>query len=103
MVALAGQYLNLVLEDLKLNRDLKVNRVTQTLNVNAGTNGPFPLESDYLRTYDMFYPLQGPNGETQFLTPITMEQYDAEFKARRRRTTRTSSRPTSRRRRRPPR
>jgi hypothetical protein len=31
MVALAGQYLNLVLEDLKLNRDLKVNRVTQTL------------------------------------------------------------------------
>lgn len=80
MVALAGQYLNLVLEDLKLNRDLKVNRVTQLVTVGTGTNGPFSLETDYLRTYDMFYPLQGPSGETQFLIPITMEQYDAEFK-----------------------
>src|SRR4051812_10214048 len=80
MVALAGQMLNLVLEDLKLNKDLKVNRVTTTLTLQAGTNGPFPLPIDYLRTYDMFYPLQGPNGMTQFLTPITMEQYDEEFK-----------------------
>lgn len=81
MVAIAGQYLNLVLQDLVLNRDLKVNRVTQSVTVATGTNGPFALESDYLRTYDMFYPLQGPNGMTQFLVPITMEQYDAEFKA----------------------
>jgi hypothetical protein len=80
MVGLAGQFLNLTLQDLKLNRDLKVNRVTQTLNVTAGSNGPFTLETDYLRTYDMFYPLQGPNGMTQFLTPITMEQYDQEWK-----------------------
>lgn len=81
MIAIAGQYLNLVLQDLVLNRDLKVNRVTQSVTVATGTNGPFALESDYLRTYDMFYPLQGPNGMTQFLVPITMEQYDAEFKA----------------------
>jgi len=80
MVATAGQFLNLTLQDLKLNRQLKINRVTQTLNVPAGSNGPFTLETDYLRTYDMFYPLQGPNGMTQFLTPITMEQYDEEWK-----------------------
>jgi hypothetical protein len=83
MVAIAGQMLNLVLEDLKLNRDLKVNRVTQTLNVQAGSNGPFTLETDYLRTYDLFYPIPsgiGTAGIPQFLHPITMEQYDAEFK-----------------------
>jgi len=80
MTQIAGQYLNLVLEDLKLNRDLQVNRVTQPLNVTAGTYGPFLLPADYLRTYDMTYPLQGPNGMTQFLIPITMEQWDAEFK-----------------------
>lgn len=81
MVALAGEKLNLVLQDLKLNRDLKVNRVTTTLQLQGGTNGPFNLPMDYLRTYDMFFPLQGPNGMTQFLHPITMEQYDQEFKA----------------------
>lgn len=80
MVALAGQYLNLALQDLKLHRNLKVNRVTQVLTVSAGTYGPFALESDYLRTYDLFYQIQGPNGETQFLTPISMEQFDAKFK-----------------------
>jgi hypothetical protein len=80
MTAIAGQKLNLVLEDLTLNRDLKINRVTQILTVTAGTYGPFALEADYLRTYDMSYPLQGPNGMTQFLVPITMEQWDAEFK-----------------------
>lgn len=81
MVALAGQFLNLVLEDLKLNRNLKVNRVTQTVTVGGGTFGPFNLEADYLRTYDMSYPITTPGGETQFLTPITMEQFDAEPKA----------------------
>src|SRR5579859_4176750 len=86
MVGIAGQFLNLVLEDLKLNRDLKVNRVTQTLVVQPGTYGPFNLESDYLRTYDLWYPLPTSGGGTsssmtQFLTPITMEQWDAEFKS----------------------
>lgn len=85
MVAMAGQYLNIVLEDLKLNKNLKINRVTQTITVTGGTNGPFALEADYLRTYDLFYPLPTSGGGTsqgltQFLAPITMEQYDAEFK-----------------------
>lgn len=86
MVAIAGQYLNLELEDLKLNRDLKINRVTQLLTIPPGTYGPFALEADYLRTYDMFYPMPASLGATQsgmiiFLNPITMEQFDAEFKS----------------------
>ena len=87
MVGIAGQFLNLVLEDLKLNKDLKVNRVTQIITVQAGTYGPFALEADYLRTYDLFYPMPAgvgggtTSGITIFLTPITMEQFDAEFKS----------------------
>lgn len=80
MVAIAGEMLNLELQELKLVRNLKVNRVTTTLNVAAGSNGPFTLPADYLRTYDMFYPLQTPSGMTQLLNPITMEQYDEEWK-----------------------
>jgi hypothetical protein len=85
MVAIAGQYLNLVLEDLKLNRDLKVNRVTQPFIVTAGSYGPYALEADYLRTYDLFYQIPGADGlsassQTMFLYPVTMEQWDAEFK-----------------------
>jgi hypothetical protein len=86
MTPIAGQFLNVVLEDLKLNRNLKVNRVTQTFSVSPGGYGPFLLESDYLRTYDLFYPLPVSGGgtassDTQFLVPITMEQFDAEFKS----------------------
>lgn len=87
MVQIAGQWLNIVLEDLKLNKNLKVNRVTQMLTVTPALQyGPFPLEPDYLRTYDLFYPLPTSGGgtassETQFLVPITMEQFDAEFKS----------------------
>ena len=88
MVYIGGQMLNLVLEDLVLNRDLQVNRVTQIINVTPGTYGPFPLEADYLRTYDLFYPIpttsaggtQPQGGITQFLASITMQQWDAEFK-----------------------
>ena len=85
MVALAGQYLNIVLEDLKLNRNLKVNRVTQLLTLSPGSYGPFILEADYLRTYDMFYSMPASGGatassQTIFLNPVTMEEFDAEFK-----------------------
>lgn len=79
-VTLAGQKLNLVLQDLKLNRNLEINRVSTTYLISAGTFGPFALPLDYLRPYDLSYPLQGPNGMTQFLTKITMEQWDQEFK-----------------------
>src|SRR5208282_5317205 len=85
MTPIAGQLLNGVLEDLKLVRNLKMNRVVTTITVTSGTNGPFALEGDYLRTYDLFYPLPTSGGGTsqglpQFLKPLTMEQYDAEFK-----------------------
>lgn len=86
MVAISGQCLNIVLEDLWLVRDLKVNRVTQAPVVQGGTYGPFELPEKYARTYDMWYPLPAAGGAlsssmTQFLTPITMEQFDAEFKS----------------------
>lgn len=55
MVSQAGQFLNLVLEDLKLNFNLKVLRVTQQIVAVNGTYGPFALEADYLRTYDLFF------------------------------------------------
>lgn len=86
MVSLAGQCLNLVLEDLWLVRDLKVNRVTQYPVIKPATYGPFDLPAKYARTYDMWYPLPTSGGATdssmtQFLAPITMEQFDAEFKS----------------------
>ena len=89
MVFIGGQFLNLVLEDLVLNRDLQINRVTQMITVAPNTYGPFALEAEYLRTYDLFYPIPTTNvggtgpqgGVTQFLTSITMQQFDAEFKS----------------------
>lgn len=73
----SGQMLNLVLDDLCLKRDLKINRETDTITVSSGSNGPFNLENTYLRTYDLFFE---ENGLPFFLKPISMEQYDAEFK-----------------------
>lgn len=87
MTSQAGQYLNMELEELVLIRNLKINRVTTTLTLGANTYGPFNLESDYLRTYDMFYPMPSTGapgsytGITIFLRPATMEQFDAEFKS----------------------
>lgn len=84
----AGEFLNTLLEELYLVRDLKVNRVTQPIALPVNTYGPINLEADYLRTYDMFYPMPSIgqvgsqfNGLTLFLTPITMQQFDAEFKS----------------------
>ena len=73
----SGQFLNQVLEELCLLRDLKVNRKTATLTAFANNNGPYPLETDYLRTYDLFY---SQNNLPYFLNPVSMEEYDAEFK-----------------------
>ena len=50
-----GRALNLVLSDLVLHRNLKVNLVSNPITVLANTNGPFNLEPDYLRTYEMVY------------------------------------------------
>lgn len=73
----AGQSLNLVLDDLCLHRDLKVNRVQTFIVVASGTNGPFDFEDDYLRTYDLFF-LQ--NGLPYFLRPASNKLYDLQFK-----------------------
>jgi len=72
-----GQFLNQVLEELVLERDLKVNRKTQFITVQANNNGPFSLETDYLRTYDLFF---SQNNLPYFLDPVSMEEYDMEFK-----------------------
>jgi len=72
-----GQFLNLVLEDLARNRNLKSNRKTIQLVVQANSNGPFALPGDYLRMYDLFF-MQ--NNLPYFLKPLDQEGYDAEFK-----------------------
>ena len=72
---LGGRQLNLVLSDLVLHRNLKVNLVTQTLNAIANSNGPFNLESNYLRTYEMVYYI---NGEPYSLRPCNLKEYDLE-------------------------
>jgi hypothetical protein len=54
-----------------------MNRVTTQITAQANSNGPFSLAADYLRTYDLFFNLQG---LPYFLTEISQEAYDAEFK-----------------------
>lgn len=72
-----GQDLNLTLQDLVLHRDLKINRVLASIAATAGSNGPFTLETDYLRTYDLFYTI---NNFPYFLFPMSQEQFDQLFK-----------------------
>jgi len=73
-----GQFLNLVLKDLWLHRDLKVNLKTQQLIIGTNSTGPFNLEVDYQRTYDLFY-LQ--NGLPFFLNESSLAFFDKQFKS----------------------
>ena len=75
--AQSGRALNLTLDDLVLHRELKVNRKPSTISVTSGTNGPFNLPTDYLRTYDLFYTV---NNMPFFLKPASQEYYDGIFK-----------------------
>jgi hypothetical protein len=77
MLSIAGRQLNLVLNDLVLHRDMKMNRKQTTISVTPGTNGPFTLPTDYLRVYDLFYQV---NNFPYFLFPLSQEQYDQLFK-----------------------
>ena len=70
-----GRALNLVLSDLVLHRNLKVNLVSTTILVTANTNGPFALEADYLRTYELMYYI---NDQPYFLQPSNRKQFDSE-------------------------
>jgi hypothetical protein len=74
---LGGTFLNMTLEDLWLHRDLKMNRVTEFIPVQANNFGPFTLPLNYLRTYDLFFEQ---NNLPYFLNPISTEEYDQEFK-----------------------
>ncbi len=75
MIALGGRQLNLVLADLVLHRNLKVNLVSSNINIPANTNGPFNLELDYLRTYELLYYIED---QPYFLNPSNRQQFDAE-------------------------
>jgi len=70
-----GQCLNLVLSDLVLHRNLKVNLVSSTIAVPANNNGPFQLETNYLRTYDLFYVI---TDIPYKLNQCTLQQYDSD-------------------------
>jgi hypothetical protein len=72
-----GIYLNMALEDLWLHRDLKINRVTEFITVQANNYGPFTLPANYLRTYDLFFQQ---NNLPYFLNPISTQEWDQEFK-----------------------
>jgi hypothetical protein len=75
--AQGGQFLNMVLEDLWLHRDLKINRVTEFITVQANNYGPFTLPQNYQRTYDLFFEQ---NNLPYFLNPISTQEWDQEFK-----------------------
>lgn len=76
-ISQGGIYLNMALEDLWLHRDLKINRVTEFITVQANNYGPFTLPQNYLRTYDLFFEQ---NNLPYFLNPISTEEWDQEFK-----------------------
>jgi hypothetical protein len=76
-LAQGGQFLNMTLEDLWLHRDLKINRKTEFITVQANLYGPFVLPQNYQRTYDLFFQQ---NNLPYFLNPISTEEYDQEFK-----------------------
>lgn len=73
--SLGGQSLNLVLSDLVQHRDLKVNLVSSTIAVPANSNGPFNLESNYLRTYDLSYVI---TDMPYFLRQCNLAQFDSD-------------------------
>ena len=72
-LAQGGRAFNLVLDDLSQHRNLKINITAQVLSLTAGSNGPLTLESDYLRTYDLFYTV---NGIPHFLNPCSLKEFD---------------------------
>ena len=72
-LTMGGRALNYVLDDLSLHRNLKENLVTRTLIVPGASNGPFPLEADYLRTYDLWYLV---DGTPYFLNPASLRELD---------------------------
>jgi hypothetical protein len=75
-ISQGGRALNLTLADLVMHRNLKVNLETSFITVPANSNGPFNLEANYLRTYDMFFLV---DGEPYFLDPCSLKEIDSEM------------------------
>jgi hypothetical protein len=74
----SGQFYNLVCRDLLWHRDLRMNLQMETIAVPANSNGPFAGASNYLRTYDMWYLI---NGQPFFMDPVELSKYDTELQA----------------------
>ncbi len=79
-VTQAGEYLNMILEDLCQTYDFDFIRETLTLNASpVAANGDsslpigYSLASDHLRTREVFYYV---NGEPFYLTQMPIEKYD---------------------------
>ena len=74
----AGQFLNLILANYAQTADLDTIRKTTTLNIGpqATIPYPYPLPSDYLRFYDVFYLVQG---EPFYLTQMELKDFDSLF------------------------
>lgn len=74
----AGQLLNMILSDLAQTYDMDTVRKTTTLNIGpqATIPYPYPLPSDYLRYYDVFYLV---DGEPFYLNPKELKDFDALF------------------------
>jgi len=73
--AQGGRALNLVLQDLVMHRNLKVNLIVGSMGViPAGSLGPFDLPANYLRMYDLFYVV---DDTPYFLTQTNKLHYDS--------------------------
>lgn len=76
---LAGQKLNLILQELSQAYDIATNRQTFNFTFNSGTgtqSGPYTLPANWLRANrdDVFYVILG---VTYRMTPISLAEYDA--------------------------
>jgi hypothetical protein len=76
----AGQFLNLILNDLDENYDFDLIRATITLNIGPGlnttSNNGYLLPSNYLRAREVFYNV---NGTIFYMNQIPLEDYDQLF------------------------
>lgn len=74
----AGQFLNMILADYAQTEDLDTIRQTTTLNITAQSTIPYPwpLPTNYLRAYDVFYLV---NGEPFYLTQMELAEFDKLF------------------------
>ena len=71
--AQSQQMLQLVLDDLSINRNLRVNLVTSPLPLPAHVNGPIDLPGQCQRIYDLIYTV---NGISHEITPVDWDYYD---------------------------